>query len=84
MDHSENYRAWKEERANMEPPPDFSRRILEQVYLLEKRRSEGALKKLLSQLDFLPSPLLRAAFAFGALILGIFRIYFISANILIP
>ena len=84
MEHNENYRKWKAERAKADPPQDFSSRVMGQIHLLGKKQLKGTFGHLLTQIDFLPNSFWRAAFALGVLLLGILRIYCLSVSILVP
>ena len=84
MDQNETYSKWKAEKANIDPTKDFSSKIMEHIQIFEKKRTTGVISNLLSQINFLPTPLMRAAFVLGCMLLGIFRVYYISANILLP
>ena len=82
MEHNENY--LKAERGKVDPPQNFASRVMEQIHLLEKKQLKGTFGQLLAQIDFLPNPFWRAAFALGVLLLGILRIYCLSVSILVP
>ena len=84
MEHNENYLKWKTERAKADPPQNFSPRVMEKVHLMGKKQIKSTFGHLLAQIDFLPNPFWRAAFALGVLLLGILRIYCLSVSILVP
>lgn len=84
MDNNETYNMWKAERANVDLSNDFSCKVMDTIHLYEKKKTTGVINNLLSQIDFLPNPLQRTTFTLGCVLLGIFRIYYISANILVP
>ncbi len=84
MENNENYLKWKAERAKADPPQNFASRVMEQIHLLEKMQLKSTFGRLLAQIDFLPNPFWRAAFALAVLLLGILRIYCLSVSILVP
>jgi len=84
MEHDENYLKWKAERAKADPPQNFTSRVMGQIHLMEQKPLKSTFGHLLAEIDFLPNPFWRAAFALAVLLLGIFRIYCLSVSILVP
>ncbi len=84
MEPNEIYEKWKQRGKDVEINPHFSANVMQDIHKLKKREKSGKLRELLSDINFLPSLVARVGFAIGLTALGIFRIFYVPMNLLIP
>lgn len=84
MEKDRLYREWKSYRADISPPDDFSSKVMEQVHEYERDKNLGLIAGLLSQIYFLPNRAMRLAFALALSLLGLYRLFHVVVNILVP
>lgn len=84
MERDRIYQRWKHYRANISPPNYFSSKVMEQIHEYERDKNRGLIGVLLSQIYFLPNHAMRLAFALGLSLLGLYRLFHVIVNILVP
>ena len=84
MERDKIYQKWKHYRASISPPNNFSSKVMEQVNEYERDKSCGLLAGLLSQIYFLPNDAMRLGFALALSLLGLYRLFHVTVNILVP
>lgn len=84
MEKERLYRKWKSYRVDITPPDDFSSKVMEQVHEYERDKNLGLIAGLLSQIYFLPNRAMRLAFALALSLLGLYRLFHVVVNILVP
>ncbi|MFH1155683.1 MAG: hypothetical protein V1793_17895 [Pseudomonadota bacterium] len=82
MDQDELYQAWIQTRKSPGPGPGFSSRVMARIRLMEG--NPAAVPVFRYGLEFLETRLLRIVFASALSAIGIFRIGYITARLLIP
>ena len=84
MERNQIYQKWKHYRANIDAPSEFSSKVMEEIHNYEKQKSSGLIIAILSQIYFLPNHATRLAFALALSLLGLYRLFHVTVNILIP
>ena len=84
MERDRIYQKWKHYRADISPPNDFSSKVMEQIHEYERDKNRGLIAGLLSQIYFLPNHAMRLVFALALSLLGLYRLFHVTVNILVP
>ncbi len=84
MEPDTQYIKWKEKRSDVSVPTNFSTTLIQKIHGFENQPAKSSALDFLSEIHFLATRTARLAFAFGLASLGIYRISYIFASVLIP
>jgi hypothetical protein len=84
MEEPEIYEDWIRNRKEIDPPSEFSSKVMKQISEHDESKRTWGLYETLTEINMIPIRILRVVIALGALAFGLFRICYVPFSILFP
>ena len=84
MNKEDLYKQWKERRQEVIVPDHLSSRVMDRIHTFERDADVLGLSDYLLEIPEIVNRMMRYAAAVGLSLLGIYRIYSVMGNLLIP